>query len=208
MKTALLVAVALTGLAAAQAPPQTQTGTFVYSQAGSEVITEKFTRSATAIEAELRVPSGQRVIYKARLTDGVISEINVSSFVPEDTVKPAQSASFRFRSDTMTLETTRNGAAVTEKRAAPRGTVPYINPSVLWLEEIVRKAKAAGGTTATVSVAFLNAPQEVAPVTVTFKSPTQATVMLGTTEVLFTLDQSSRIVRGEVPSQNLTITRK
>ena len=207
MTSRSLLFATLLGLVAAQVP-QSETGTFAYSQAGSDVITEKFTRSATAIEAEVRVPSGQRVTYKARVAAGAVSEITISSYAPEDTVKPVQTAVFRFRSDTMTLETTRNGAAVTEKRAAPRGTVPYINPSVLWMEEIVRKAKAAGGTTATVSVAFLNAPQEVAPVAVTFKSPTQATVMLGTTEVLFTLDQSGRIIRGEVPSQSLIITRK
>src|SRR5688572_10991639 len=100
MKTTFLFAFALAGLAAAQVP-QTESGRFVYSQAGSEVITERFTRSATAIEAELRVPSGQRVTYKARIADGVVSEITLSSFVPEDTVKPAQSASIRFRSDTM-----------------------------------------------------------------------------------------------------------
>jgi hypothetical protein len=207
MKTAFLFAVALAGLAAAQAP-QSESGMFVYSQAGTEVITEKFTRSATAIEAELRVPSGQRVTYKARVADGVVSEITLSSFAPEDSVKPAQSASFRFRADTMTLETTRNGAAVTEKRAAPPGTVPYINPSVLWMEEIVRKAKAAGGTSASVSVAFLNAPQEVMPITVTFKSATEASVLLGDTQITFTLDQRGRILRGAVPSQNLTIARK
>ena len=205
--TRSLVLAGLLGLIAARVP-QAETGTFAYSQGGNDVITEKFTRSATAVEAELRVPSGQRVTYKARVDAGAVSEITVSSYMPEDTTKPAQTAVFRFRSDTMTLETTRNGAAVTEKRAAPRGTIPYINPSVLWMEEIIRKAKAAGGATATVSVAFLNAPQEVAPVTVTFKTPTQATVLLGATEVQFTLDANGRILRGEVPSQSLTIARK
>src|SRR5688572_7395232 len=207
MTSRSLLFASVLGLIAARLP-QSETGTFAYSQAGSDVITEKFTRSATAIEAEVRVPSGQRVTYKARVAAGAVSEITISSYAPEDTAKAAQTAVFRFRSDTMTLETTRNGAAVTEKRAAPRGTIPYLNPSVLWMEEIVRKAKAAGGTTASVSVAFLNAPQEVAPVTVTFKTPTQATVMLGATEISFALDQNGRIVRGEVASQNLTITRK
>ena len=146
--TRSLVLAGLLGLIAAPVP-QAETGTFAYSQGGTEVITEKFTRSATAVEAELRVPSGQRVTYKARVDAGAVSEITVSSYMPEDTTKPAQTAVFRFSSDTMTLETTRNGAAVTEKRAAPRGTIPYINPSVLWMEEIIRKAKAAGGATAT-----------------------------------------------------------
>ncbi len=206
MNTRMLFAAALVGITAAQAP-QTETGTFVYSQAGAEIITEKFTRSATSIDAELRVPTGQRVTYKARLAGGAVTEITLSSFAPEDTTKPAQVAVVRFSADSMILETTRNGAAVTEKRAAPRGTVPYINPSVLWMEEIVKKAKAAGGTTATVSVAFLNAPQEVIQVPITFNGA-EAALMLGETKVIFQVDQRGRVLSGGVPAQGLVITRK
>jgi hypothetical protein len=202
-RSLVLVAVAL-----ATQQPQTETGTFVFTQNGAEVIVEKYTRTASSLESDLRIANGQRVAYKAKLAAGIVTEITLSAYVPTDTTKPAQSAIVRFFGDSLSLETVRNGAAVNERRAAPRGTVPFLNPSIVWMEEILRKAKTMGGATVNVSVAILNVPQEVITIPVTFSSPTEATVVLGASTLSFKLDDKMRIVSGEIPSEGLSILRR
>jgi hypothetical protein len=201
-----LVLVAVTTLAAQQ--PQTETGTFVFTQNGAEVIVEKYTRTASSLESDLRIANGQRVTYKAKLAAGNVAEITMNAYVPTDTAKPAQTAIVRFFGDSLSLETVRNGAAVNERRAAPRGTVPFLNPSAVWMEEILRKAKTMGGATVNVSVAILNVPQEVITIPVTFTSATEATLVLGDATLSFKLDDKMRILSGEIPSEGLTILRR
>ncbi len=75
------------------------------------------------------------------------------------------------------------------------------------MEEIVKKAKAQGGATATVPVAILSMPQQVTTATVTFSSPTHAKVQVDDIELTFVLDARGRVLSGEVPSQGLTIAR-
>jgi hypothetical protein len=189
-------------------PTQEESGRFVLSQAGSEVATERFTRTSTSLDGELRIVTGQRVTYNARLEAGVVAQITLKVYAPDDTVKAAQTAVFTFGADTVTLETTRNGAAVVEKRAAPRGTIPYVNPSAALMQEIIRKAKASGATTTSVSVAILAAPQQVLTVPVTFSSPTDVTMSFGQADVHLIIDDAGRVLSGEVAGQGLTIERK
>jgi hypothetical protein len=192
-------------LALQQAP---ETGTFVYTQGGTEVLTEKYTRSAAALDGDIRVANGQRISYSGKIANGIVTEMTLRAYAPEDTAKPAQVAVFRFSGDSMTLETTRNGAAVNERRAVPRGSIPLINPSVAMMQDIVLKAKATNPAGGTVSVILLSAPQQVVDVPVTIKGTTEATVMLGETALAFKMDPRGRLMSGEVPSQGVTITRK
>jgi hypothetical protein len=190
------------------APAQAESGTFVLSQAGSQIAIERYTRTASSLEGELRIVTGQRVTYNARFEAGAVAQITLKVYAPDDSVHAAQTAAFTFGADTVTLETTRAGAAVVEKRSAPRGTVPYVNPSAALMQEILRKAKAAGGTTTSVSVAILAAPQQILTVPVTFSTPTDATMTFGETDVRLKLDEAGRVVSGEVAGQGLTIERK
>lgn len=187
---------------------QAESGKFVLTQAGAEVATEQFTRTATSIEGDLRVASGQRVTYSARMEGGTVTQVTLKAFAPGDTVTAAQSAVVTFSADSLTLETTRAGAPVVEKRAAPRGSVPFVNPSVVWMEEIIRRAKAAGGTNVAVSVAVLSAPQEVIRVPVTITNGNEATIEFGEAAIRLKLDERGRILSGEVPSVGISISRQ
>jgi hypothetical protein len=205
MQIRSMVASALLGLLAQQ--PQAETGQFTLTEAGQQIATERYTRSATAMDGELRTSVGARITYAARLSNGTVSQITLKVFAPADSMKATQTAQVRFAADSMTLETIREGKPVVEKRAAPRGVVPFIFPSVGWMEEIVKTARTKGGTSANVTVASLNAPQEVVTATVTFSSPTQARLQIGDLDIAFTLDERGRIVRGEVAGQNVVIAR-
>jgi hypothetical protein len=186
---------------------QAESGQFTFTQGGNQIATERFTRSDTSISSDLRLANGLRVTFAARLSNGVVSDVTLQAFAPTDSLKPAQTATVKFAADSMTLQTMRDGAPVTEKRAAPTGVVPYVNPSAVWMEEIVLAAKRSGGTTATVPIAILSAPQQIVQATVTFGSATQATLQLADVELNLTLDERGRILRGEVPAQAVVFTR-
>lgn len=195
--------------AAAQqtATQQPETGKYILMQAGTEIGTERYSRTASALEGELRMINGQRVAYNAKLSAGAVSEVVLRAFLATDTTKPAQTATFRFLGDSLTLETIRDGQPVRTSMAAPKGTVPFLNPSIVWMLEMVRKAKASGTGTVTVPIALLSAPQQIAEVTVKFASPTQATLTLDDTDINFTFDADGRLVQATVPSQQIIITR-
>lgn len=187
---------------------QEESGKFVLTQGGAEVATERYTRTASGLEGDLRVATGQRVTFNARIEGGIVTHVTLKAYAPGDTVTAAQTAVVTFAADSLTLETTRDGAPVVEKRAAPRGSVPFVNPSVVWMEEILRKAKAAGGAGSSVSVAVLSAPQAVMAVPVTFPSSSEATLQFGDSEVRLKLDERGRIVSGEIPSVGISIARQ
>jgi hypothetical protein len=187
--------------------PQAESGQFTLTQAGKQIATERYTRSAAAKDGELRTSAGLRVTYAAQITSGSVSHITLNVYAPTDSAKPRQTARVRFSADSMTLETIREGALVVEKQAAPRGAVPFVFPSVAWMEEIVKKGKTQGGASAKVAVAILSAPQQVLSATVAFSSPTQARLQLADLDITFTVDGQGRIVRGEVPAQNIVIER-
>jgi hypothetical protein len=185
---------------------QAETGKFVLSQGGQQVGTEQYTRTATSIEGEMRVVSGQRIRYTARLADGIVKQMRLEAFAAADTTKPSQTAVVQFTADSLRLETVRNGEPVVERLAAPAGTVPYLNRSAVWMEEMLRRAKATGA--ATISVAVLSSPQQVGMVSVTFNGATEAAMTLGDTEIRFKLDERGRILAGDAPAQSFTFVRQ
>src|SRR5262245_44775953 len=101
--------------------PQAESGQFTLTQAGKQISTERYTRSAAGKDGELRTSVGLRITYAAQLTNGSVSYITLKVYGPTDSVKPRQTAQVRFRADSLTLETIRQGALVVEKRAAPQG---------------------------------------------------------------------------------------
>jgi hypothetical protein len=193
-------------LAAEGSYQQSETGKFVLSQDGQQIGTEQYTRTATSIEGEMRVVSGQRIRYTARLADGIVKQIRLEAFAPADSTKPTQTAVVQFTTDSLKLETVRNGLPVVERLAAPNGTVPYLNRSAVWMEEMLRRAKATGATS--ISVAVLSSPQQVGTVPVTFNGATEAKLQLGDTEIRFKLDERGRILAGDAPSQAFTFVRQ
>src|SRR5262245_20763539 len=100
MQIRSMVASELLGLLAQQ--PQAETGQFTLTQAGEQIASERYTRSATAMDGELRTAAGMRVTYAARLNNGIVSQITLKVFAPTDSVTPAQTAQVRFSADSMT----------------------------------------------------------------------------------------------------------
>ncbi|MGH7469738.1 MAG: hypothetical protein ACRENP_17450 [Longimicrobiales bacterium] len=188
-------------------PPQSESGQFTYVNAGQQVAVERFTRTAETIESDLRIVSGLRVTFSARVTGGTVTQVLLRAFSPTDSVTPAQTATVRIGTDTLTLETVRSGAPIVDKLPVPAGVVPYLDPSAVWMEEIVKRAKVLGGTSVRVPIAILSAPQQIATAAVTFTSPTQVRLESTNVSVLLTLDEAGRILRGEVPSQGVVFTR-
>ena len=206
--TKLLTRSAVAAVLLLAAGQQQESGTFRLTQQGIEVATEKFTRTAVSLESDLRIVSSLRVTFAARLLNGAVSNVTLSVYPLADSTKPAQTARVRFTADSMVLETTREGRPVTERWAAPRGVVPYLHPSVVWLEEVVKRARTQTGPVVRVPVAVISRPQQVTTATVTFASPTRARVQILQADMRVTLDAEGRIVRAESPADSVLIERR
>ena len=206
--TILLTRSAVAAVLLLAAGQQQESGTFRMTQQGIEVATEKFTRTPVSLESDLRIVSSLRVTFAARLINGAISNVTLSVYPLADSTKPAQTARVRFAADSMVLETTREGKPVTERWAVPRGVVPYLHPSVVWLEEVVKRARTQTGPVVRVPVAVISRPQQVTTATVTFASPTRARVQILQADMRVTLDAEGRIVRAESPADSVLIERR
>src|SRR5690606_36745236 len=95
----------------------------------------------------------------------------------------------------------------TAVRATPVGSVPYLNPSPALMEQIVRRARAIGGTDVHVPVWLPSGGGQSANVAVVFSASDSVRLTLAGTPILLHIVQQTRGLSGSMPSQNVTITR-
>lgn len=204
---AVLATLAATTLAAGSAASQ-ETGTFTMTQAGNQIGTETFTRSGEMLSTELEVAGQGRIATTSVLGDeGVVTRIELRILPPGDgDVEPLQSLAAEFRDDSVHVEQPIGTLAASAE--AMKGTIPYVNPSPSYLEQIVRRARAVGGSDVTVQVwAPGPAGGRVAEAKVTFNGAS-ATLVLGAVSVEIDTDEQGRLLGAEVAAQGLLIERE
>ncbi len=211
LPSSVLVGAVLVGAArpprrGAPEPPAPPTrGTFALMLGSDTVATERFTRSADRLEAELagRGSAGIRasVHYEAVLRP----DASMERFVGAIPGAPVASVTFQGDSAIVTR------GADTVRRAVPRGAVLYINPSPSLMEQIVRRARALGGTRGgpaqEVPVLVSGAGGQTAMAAVTFPAADSAQLVLGPATVLLRVDAAGAVLGGSVPGQGVTISR-
>ena len=193
--------------AAAAAADQAQ---FTVSQEGAVVATERFTRSANRLESELVFPGQARLAYTATLApDATIPRLELQAFAADAPAgAPAmQRAVATFRGDSVITESMQGDSTQTTRRAAPAGAIPYINPSPVLMEQIIRRARAIGGERVEVPIVVAGSGGQVATATVTFQGARGATLDVAGVEIIFALDDAGRVLSATVPSQNVSIER-
>lgn len=205
---ALTVAAGLIAATAATPTAAQETGTFTILQAGNEIATESFTRTADRLETELEI-TGQAVIA-ARATlspDATVDRLELRILPPDDPdADPFQSTAAEFRDDSVHYEQPiGNPAGVS---TADDGTIPYVDPSPSFMEQILRRARALGGEQATVQI-WMQAQggPQVVPADVIFDG-NDATLMLGNAMIEATTDGEGRLLSGEIPAQQVVIERQ
>ena len=214
MKTRVLAPVlAVAGglaLAGVSTPVSAQTtGSFTLTQNGNEVATEEFTRTDDQLETQLEVTGQALIMTTATLADDATINRLELRILPPGTpdADPLQSIGAEFGSDSVHVEM----PIGTKTAAGPAvaGTVPYVDPSPSYMEQILRRAQALGGSNVTVQVWVPGqGAGQVVPAQVAFGDDSTATLAIGNVTFEFELDDEGGITRGELPAQGLVIERQ
>jgi hypothetical protein len=133
--------------AAAAGEAQPTEVVFAFIQEGDTVAIERFTRSDTLLQGEIRdINSGARARYEARIdTGGRIRRLETIFFDTAGATEPAGRLVLAFAGDTLLVEQ-HEGDEVTEDRAElPPGTMLYMNPSIGLMEQLLARARTLGG---------------------------------------------------------------
>jgi hypothetical protein len=197
-----------TGAPASSAAP-TQTGTFVQTRGTDTISRERFTRTATRLDVDMRMSNGRRMAYTADLApDASVTRLELRAYNSTADSTPAQRAVLTLRGDSATTEVTTGGAApATERFASTPGAVAYVNPSASAMEQIVRRARALGADSVQVQIAGVPGRQ-TRPIQVRFMGADSAVVSLGNVALRLQVDRAGSILGGTVPSQGLVIARQ
>lgn len=207
LASALVAACSLT-LAVAMPATAQESGTFTLVQGGNQVATETFTRSGDQLETELRV-TGQGIIATDAVlgTDGTVERVELRILpVGDPDADPLQSTAADFQNDSIHVEQPIGTA--TASSAATGGTVPYVNPSPSYMEQILRRARALGGSEVTVQIWTPGqGAGDVGPAHVAFDGES-AILTLGEATIELETDAEGRVLKAEVPDQGLVIERE
>jgi hypothetical protein len=174
---------------------------------GSDVFTERVTRTPTRVESDLEVLSGPMVRIVADLTpQAAVSRLLVQQRNRGDTAVAA-TVTADFQGDSVFAQATGATSAQAARQAVPAGTVAFVNPSSALMEQIAMRARAMGGDSVQVPVWVAAGGGQLITVPVTFAGE-QATLRMNNVEVRLTVDAAGRVSGGSIPQQGLIITRR
>ena len=193
-------------------PPiaEVDTGSFVLKQGATTVASERFVRTDGDLNVDMALPNGMRATYTVLLRpDASVARIDVRQYAPGAAAndQPMVTSSGAFEGDTVLLSLTLRDSTQTARRATVRGVVPYINPSPSAMEQIVRRAKAIGGTRTEVPIWIPNAGGQNATAIVEWTAPGAAELTVFETRIVLQVDPQGRITGGFIPGQELTLVR-
>jgi hypothetical protein len=189
-----------------------ETGAFTLTQNGTLIGTEEFTRAPGRLDTELRVLNQPTLTTTASLRpDATVGRLEVRVYPTGNPAgDPARTLAAVFGEGSVRLEQPIGESADEGEGGRPlaAGSVPYINPSPSYLEQLVRRATALGGSPVDVPV-WSPAPGggAVATATVT-REDGSVTLDLSGVRILLEVDGDGRVVSGRVPAQGVVIQRR
>ncbi len=176
------VAVVLAAWGCATPEKELESGRRYLSISYSDTTFESFSRSDRSITGVLISQMGDSVRFRIRTTpDALVSEVDI-------TLHPASSRGERPR-------TTRVGM--------PKGTLPVMQTSVAFLEQLLRRARAVGGDSVSLPVMVLGAQASLDVLTM-ISNGSDSVVLVGTdgnlaNGVHLAVDEQGRILGGLIP---------
>lgn len=176
------LAVVLVGSGCAAPEKQLESGRRYLSVVYADTMYESFSRTDRSITGALVSQLGDSVRFRIRTTsDALVSEVDI-------TLHPASSRGERPR-------TTRVGM--------PKGTLPVMQTSVAFLEQLLRRARVVGGDSVSLPVMILG-PQASLDVLTMISLGTDSVVLMGTdgkveNGVHLAVDAQGRILGGLIP---------
>lgn len=177
-----------------------------YLIAGTDtIVAERITRTAAGFTGELadRV-RGSRVTYSATLVPktALITELTTRVFRSSvDTV--GDRASFTIGGDSVVA---RMGNAAPAHIPAAPATIPMINPSVAFIEQVMMRARLIAGTGAQIPILIIGAPQPFSA-TVRWVGADSAVLQYAGVTMELSVTNEGRVLGGGIPAQRLRIVR-
>lgn len=165
-------------------------------------------RTATRVDVDmLDKTSGSRWRYALTLAPGgaVSSMHNAYYRLAQGDTVPFQSAELTFGRDTVTVDITGN-VTRTERLPTRPGAMPYINPSFALIEQVVRRARAMGGSVDTVPVFAVSGGQTV-PCVVARNGADSVTIALGLAVMRARVGADGALLGVAIPAQHVQVVR-
>ena len=206
----ILAAVATAAPAFAQSGTSAaQHATFVVTQGADTLAVERVTRTSGRVESELTV-RGQGVLLQFALAlapQELVSAVDVAVRVAgaNSGAPPAQAGTLAFRGDSVIVDMTAPSRS-TQRFATGAGALPFVNLSMAVGEQLVRRARAVGGSRVQVPMFAVGASQ-VLPAVVTWPTPDSAVITLGGADLRASVAPDGRLLGAVVPMQNVRFTR-
>jgi dienelactone hydrolase len=202
----LLVAAALAAAGPALAPAQS---TFILRQGNDTVSVERFTRTATALEAEMVVKAmNGRFRYEVAIgPDSRPTRFAMHFWMASDSAgAPArQDAVLTFEDTTAVVELTGpSGQHATQRVPSRAGALPHLNPSFALWEVALAWARRNARDTVTM---FTLSGGQTFRATVTWVGADSAVIDAPGGATRVAVDRENRILGGYLAAQNLTIER-
>ncbi|HEU0053653.1 MAG TPA: hypothetical protein VFQ39_10765, partial [Longimicrobium sp.] len=125
---------------------QGERGSFLVMMGSDTFAVERYTRAPGTLEAELSIRPAARVDWTARVAaDGAFTRMDVRTWTSASGgAPPAQTAVLEVKGDSAVIVAEGGGQRREIRAAVSRGFVPFINPSVLLMEEALMRARRSG----------------------------------------------------------------
>jgi hypothetical protein len=214
----LLALVVSSSHAAVQAQTVADSGVFVIRHAGDTVATERFSRTATAIEGTLAVRSANATSqhYSATLApDGSVPLIEVTVRADADSGrakgKVVSRARVIFKEDSAAVDQADNRGLRTFVFGTQKGAIPYLNLSFALLEQAVRQARASGAASQVPLFSLGGAHSgggQTIDAKVTKLGSDSLLMAIGTVEFRLRVDAAGHLLGGRIPAQNVVVDRR
>jgi hypothetical protein len=187
----------------AQSGQQARARRYLIMKQSDTVSVEQFTRTPTRLSGDMRV-QGHRITYTARLgprSSMPRMDINVAAKGTD----PASGVSITSAGRQSVVRTTAPRDSLVGNFAID--AIPYVNPSIAMLEQVVMRARGAAGARVEVPLLVIGGRAQVVNAVVTRAAADSAIVTLGNTTLRLAVDREGRITGGSNPAQRVTILR-
>jgi hypothetical protein len=202
---------------AAAAAGGQENGTFRIVRGDSTIVTIRFQRTPVRIQSEIFADSAaERVVYTADLNpDATVAAMQLQAFTSRDAREPKARANLQFRGDSAFFESVQDGETQKDRTQAPRGVIPIpVAEAVGMIEQVLRRARSMGGTTAEVPVVALEGGAKLGTAAVTFMGADSARLQLrfpgaesSSNELIVATDAAGRLLGGRAPKYGYVIRR-
>ena len=205
----IALVLAMLSLVTAPAGAAPSHGVFVLRLAADTIAVERFERTDQRVTGALAFRlAGARFDYDLWLApDGSVTRMkntfSKATAAPGD--EPEQVATIEFRGDSAIVMLLPVPARL-QGFATRAGAIPYVNPSIVMIEQVVRRAFAIAGRRATVPI-FAVAGGQTLEIVVTRVGADSVTLDLGPTQFVLGVGAEGAVLGGSIPSQGVTIER-